>query len=287
MVRAPDCRSGGCGFDPRRPRFQGHFSLEFFGFTSTSRKCDTDPVFCGILPQNGVRRSQLRIGHTARRFPNSYVRSCRKVLGCPETQPLNYPRTDLPDRPQPVGVDGDRYADVIAAAGVAAYSHIEVFSGAKGAELASFLAPPGVNGAVSVAAGDLDGDRRAELIVRGSSYRRSRCTPAGTRPSSSASPLIPAPSVPSMSGWRIGTATGNPMWSREPCRGFPLTSKGSGDRLGPLGQLLPCRRVGIRPRRLRRIASAYTARGRRFEYDHLRCHIEYVRGCRFACGSRL
>ncbi len=23
LVRVPDCRSGGCGFEPRRPRFQG------------------------------------------------------------------------------------------------------------------------------------------------------------------------------------------------------------------------------------------------------------------------
>jgi hypothetical protein len=62
-------------------------------------------------------------------------------------------------------VNGDGFADIITGAGAGTGGHVKVFDGRSGSELHSFFAFPGFLGGVRVAAGDLDGDGRRELIV--------------------------------------------------------------------------------------------------------------------------
>ncbi|MEZ5316798.1 MAG: FG-GAP-like repeat-containing protein [Vicinamibacterales bacterium] len=63
-------------------------------------------------------------------------------------------------------VDGDGRADIVAGAGEGTTSRVRVFSGATLAELRSFTAfDPGFYGGVRVAAADLNGDGRAEIIT--------------------------------------------------------------------------------------------------------------------------
>ncbi len=62
-------------------------------------------------------------------------------------------------------VDGDGFADIVVGTRTGT-SHVKVFSGRDLAEIASFFAfDAGYTGGVSVAAGDLNGDGRADLIV--------------------------------------------------------------------------------------------------------------------------
>ncbi|HYH68769.1 MAG TPA: Calx-beta domain-containing protein [Urbifossiella sp.] len=63
-------------------------------------------------------------------------------------------------------VDGDGFSDVIVGAGAGGGPHVKVFSGRGGRELYSFFAySPTFGGGVHVAAGDVDGDGRADVIT--------------------------------------------------------------------------------------------------------------------------
>lgn len=63
-------------------------------------------------------------------------------------------------------VTGDGIEDIIVGAGAGAPNgHVKVFDGATGAEIRSFFAFTGFAGAVSVAAGDIDGDGKADILV--------------------------------------------------------------------------------------------------------------------------
>ena len=63
-------------------------------------------------------------------------------------------------------VNGDGKADIITGAGPGADPHVNVFSGATGANIKSFDAfPTTFRGGISVAAADLNGDGKADIVV--------------------------------------------------------------------------------------------------------------------------
>ena len=63
-------------------------------------------------------------------------------------------------------VTRDGVADIVAGAGPGAGPHVRVFDGSTGAELLSFFAfDGGYDGGLTVAAGDFDGDGRADVVV--------------------------------------------------------------------------------------------------------------------------
>lgn len=63
-------------------------------------------------------------------------------------------------------IDGDGNADIVTGSGAGGGPHVKVFSGATYAEIRSFFAfTPSFSGGVTVAAGRIDGDTLADIIV--------------------------------------------------------------------------------------------------------------------------
>jgi len=63
-------------------------------------------------------------------------------------------------------INGDNQKDIVVASGIGARSHIKVFDGKTGSEIASFFAfEEGFTGGSTVAVGDTDGDGIAEIVV--------------------------------------------------------------------------------------------------------------------------
>ena len=62
-------------------------------------------------------------------------------------------------------VNGDGYADIITGTGSGTAAHVKVFDGQTGAEIRSFLPYASFTGGVFVAAGDVDGDGRADIVT--------------------------------------------------------------------------------------------------------------------------
>jgi serralysin len=61
-------------------------------------------------------------------------------------------------------ITGDGHADIVTAP-ILGPSHVQVFDGLTGLDLASFMAFPGFSGGTNVAVGDVDGDGRADIIT--------------------------------------------------------------------------------------------------------------------------
>lgn len=80
---------------------------------------------------------------------------------------LAYPNTFLGGVRVALGdVNGDGTPDIITGAGPGAGPHVKVFNGTNGAEIRAFFAfDPTYTGGVFVAAGDVDGDGKADIIV--------------------------------------------------------------------------------------------------------------------------
>ncbi len=106
-------------------------------------------------------------------LPASWRRSIRRAN---LVQPRKLALESLEDRVVPVftggvftaigDVNGDGFLDLITGPGAGGGPHVKVFSGADGQLLRTFFAfDPSFSGGVNVAAGDLNGDGRAEIVV--------------------------------------------------------------------------------------------------------------------------
>jgi hypothetical protein len=76
----------------------------------------------------------------------------------------DFPRFEE-DRSVRGDIDGDGQADIINGGEPGSAANVRVLSGADGAVLADFPAYPGFGGGVHVAAGDIDGDGRADIVT--------------------------------------------------------------------------------------------------------------------------
>lgn len=62
-------------------------------------------------------------------------------------------------------LNGDGYSDIVVGAASGSGGHVKAFDGRTGLEMFSFIAFPGWGGSITIAAGDIDGDGYADIIV--------------------------------------------------------------------------------------------------------------------------
>src|SRR5438477_54410 len=85
---------------------------------------------------------------------------------CAASRTTGMPAPAWPVRGASADVDADGFADIVVGAGAGGGPHVQVVSGATGAGLASFFAySTAFTGGVQVAAGDIDGDGKADIIT--------------------------------------------------------------------------------------------------------------------------
>ncbi len=77
VVRVPDCRSGGCGFEPRRPRFKGPLTTVVSGSFLFFVTFQPSGV-AGTIARRGDWRTRCKGLDDASRLARS---SCRAVIG--------------------------------------------------------------------------------------------------------------------------------------------------------------------------------------------------------------
>jgi hypothetical protein len=160
----PDLITGaGFGGGPHVKIFDGRTGAEVAGFLAYD-PAFTGGVCVGVGDVNGDGRPDIVTGAGPSGGPNvrvfdtaGHLEANFMAFGAGFTGGVNLAVGD---------VNGDRKADIVVGAGVTGGPHVKVLDGSTGAELASFLAyDPGFTGGVSVAAGDLNGDGRAEVIT--------------------------------------------------------------------------------------------------------------------------
>ncbi len=173
-------------------------------------------------------------------------------------------------------IDGDGRADVITGTATLA-THVKAFSGASGAELASFFAfESGFVGGVNVAGGDTNNDGFADLIVgKATTETRVKVIDGRTRGETANFLAFPARTSGCGSGRRTASATGR----RRSSPGRPATPRSSTSSPVRAGSWTPSSPTRRPSRRARPASSWAAARGR---------NVRSARtGCRNAIGPRL
>ena len=159
IVTAP-----GPGAAPTIRVFDGVFGAELRSFLAYDASF-TGGVYVAVGDVNGDGRADIVTAPGAGGGP--HVRVFDAVTGASLHSFLAYtPGFAGGVRVAAGDVNGDGKADIVTAPGPGGGPHVRVFNGVTGAELSAFFAfSPAFTGGVFVAAGDVNADRRADIIV--------------------------------------------------------------------------------------------------------------------------